>query len=279
MKFLDQLEQKAKAQKEAEERASQEEEERLVFYKEVVDPTVRDLFEYLKKLCAHLNYLEERATHEFEVPGYGLVKGVLDPEMRAVISASPESLTVKLVGGADIPRQPQVEMLGEAEVRRMRKFLRDYSLRGNESPRKSAKGLHLSSMFRVEGKISVGLEISASVKEPDLHMLFTNFDGLGRQRKVVPAEAMDEDMMDRLAKFIAGVDSSFLKESVSETVREGIRARLEEQKRAMEQSEAEAAREAERLEREEAEKRATAQKLSGRFQSRLEQVKRKIEGK
>lgn len=279
MKFLDQLEQKAKAQKEAEERLAQEEDEQQVFYKEVVDPLIRDLFEYLKKLCAHLNYLEERASHEFEVPGYGLVKGVLDTDTRAVISVSPQSLTVKLVGAADIPRQPPVEMLGEAEVRRMRNFLRQYSLRGNESPRKSAKGLHLSSMFRVEGKISVGLEISASVKEPDLHMLFTNFDGLGRQRKVVPAEAMDEDMMDRLARFIAGVDASFLKENVDESVRQGIRDKLQQQKRAMEQSEAEAAKEAERLEREEAEKRATAQKLSGRFQMRLEQVKRKIEGK
>lgn len=290
MKFLDQLEQKARAQREKEDRAALEAEERRAFFQEVVDPVMRELFDNLKRLCEHLNYLTERAEIAYPTPGYGKVTGTLGNNLRALFGSDTESRKINLVGSVDVPTQRELQVGGERDIRRFRDFLTECSLRGNEKVRQDNRGRPLSAVFRLEGQITLRGEIVATVDRPELVMTFVNYYQFGQQRKVFQPEELNEETMDSLARFIAGMDPNFMKEILSEDARRELSARLQAERKAKEIKERakdakhrvqkkEEARKAAEEARKRQEREALARKLSSRFKSRLDKTKRRIEPK
>ena len=277
MSFLEQLEAEARRQREQEESQAMAREEREIFFREIAEPTMRQLFNYLKKLIDHLNYLGGQTRHlSYQAPSYGQVKALLNNDLRVRYSAGDEHRQIDVVGTASIPRQREVELAGDVEVKRMQTFLRERGLTGNETLRRNSRGGVIGGAFRLSGNVSVRALIESRIDEPEIRIEFTNFDDFGRVTKVVPPEHMDESLMDKLGRFIAGVDREFLRENLSSEIRDNIRRKLQAERSKTVRDLATDERQREAELKDEKQKAEHAQQLSGRFKSRLENVKKKL---
>ncbi|MEM9304359.1 MAG: hypothetical protein AAGE01_19770 [Pseudomonadota bacterium] len=276
MGFLDELENEAKLQREEEERDALALEEKEVFFREVADPTFRQLFDYLKRLTEHLNFLGKRRTVHYPAPGYGTITGHVGDDFKVRFSGNDRRREIDIGGHVDFPRQRLLEVVGEFEVNRIQTFARERGLRTNERTRRDQRGNVVAGDFRLAGRVGIRVLITTSVDDPEFRIAFTNCCGFGQMLKVVPPEQMDESMMDKLGRFIARVDDEFLTEDVGEEIREELAKRLTEERHLKVRELAASDRERRKVEAQQQEQVASARRLANRFQSRLEEGKRKF---
>ena len=275
MSFLEQLEKKAAEQRQKEQEQQLAREEREVFFNEVADPTIRKLFEYLKKLASHLNYLGDKREIIYRLPGYGEVSGNLK-ELMVRFSASDEHRQIDIVGTAELPKQPELELVGDVEVKRMQTFLREHGLQGGERLRRNSKGGVVAGTYRPSGTINVRVLIHCSIAEPELRMEFTNLHDFGRLVRLIPPEHLDDDLMDKVGRFVARVDDEFLKEDLSDEIREQLRRQLDGERRQTVKELTAADHEVVEVAERERDRMRQAESLADRFKDRLEQAKRKL---
>ena len=93
MSLLDQLEQQARVRREREEQENLLAEEKGAFYRAHTAPAMRDIFEYLKKLSQHLEYLDHQQSVDYHIPDYGDVTAKVDPRKNAADVIGPPELS------------------------------------------------------------------------------------------------------------------------------------------------------------------------------------------
>lgn len=276
MGFLEQLEQEAKQQREREAQLALARAEREAFFREVADPTFRQLFDYLKRLTGHLNYLGNRRQVRFSAPAYGKIIGHVNDDLKVRFASDDESRTIDVAGTVTFPKQRAIDLVGEGEITRMQGFARERGLHTNERTRRDGRAMLIAGSFRLSGTVNLRVVIQTSVDKPDFQMLFTNVVDFGQMVKVVPPEQMDEQLMDTLGRFIARVDDDFLREDLADEIRDELARNLHRERRAMVQELTANERERQKAAEADSERSKSAMALAGRFQHRIEQVKRKL---
>ncbi len=274
MSLLDQLEQQARDRREREEQENLLAQEKGAFYRTYTGPAMRAIFEYLKKLSQHLEYLDHQQTVDYHIPHYGDVTAKVDPEFTVALSSEKgvrSEIKIVATGHIDRAKSPDIT-LNPQQVDVMDTFVRDYSLHGEKRVLKSPSGEVVGATFRIHGKILLQGVVRAAYSEEHIELEFVNYGGLMQHRRRADPRQIDDGFLDKLGKFLIGEDRSLFSETLPSGVKKQIRETIQKDQEAkrLEMLESEIAD----LEYEE-EKSST---LSGRLSQRLSALSRKLKG-
>lgn len=203
--------------------------EREARYQQQIVPAVRRIYQSLDQLVQHLNYLKREREGQFELPGYGIMTGKVVPEFEVSLDESARSISIQLQGRYEIDRDanPIVEVQGDTRVRSLKTLLQDLRLAGAANVEKGPDNQIVSATFQVHGSMSLQAIISGALDGPDILLRFTNFDELGERHRRVQPGAVDDEFLDRLARFVAREDNALLTEDISSDLRRQLRRQVE----------------------------------------------------
>jgi len=230
VKFLDELEQKAQQQRDSQVEQAAMRETQISNFEEHLAPAMRSIFEYLKKLTEHLNFVESREPFQYSIPGYGKVNANLSPDLKCLYSSAEDHISICITGTAEVPEQREVQIIGDKKVAEMRNFIREHGLSGEDKIQRAPNGTTVAAEYRLRGKINVLINIHASFDKNEIVLEFINHKDFGRNIRVLHAEEINGELTDKLGRYIAGVDEEFIKHDIPLKVRNQLRRQIELEK-------------------------------------------------
>lgn len=265
MSLLEDLERQAKERRERERQQQEQLGELSEFYKAHTAPAMRAIFEYLKKLSKHLEFLDQKHQVDYHIPHYGDVIAQVEPEFKVGLSTEKgkrSEIKIQATGHIDKSKSPE-QTLNQQQADALDSFVRDYSLHGDKRVLKSSSGNAVGATYRIHGKILLLGTIRANFADEHIEMEFVNYGGLTTHRRRADPRNVDEEFLDKLGKFLIGEDRSLFAETLPSNVRGQIKdeIRRDQENKKLEMLEIEI----QRLESEEKKAESLAGRISQRF--------------
>lgn len=232
MSLLDDLEQEALAKSEADEAAKKEAKQKEKNYGEVIQPAMASLAAYLEKLCEHLNYLNKSKPAEYNIAGYGVVQGQIEPKYAVAFSNNRTDCSISVTVPCTIDRgtAPEVQVVGARAVKTLSQLIQNLRLAGNMQTKRDPNGQILTGTFQVNGQIECEARIDAHINSNDIRIAFKNFGEFSERVKTYQPGQLTDDLKDQIGRFLAREDDGLLTEEISEEFRKQLRQKLEQQK-------------------------------------------------
>jgi hypothetical protein len=230
MGLLDELEQEAARQRAQDDQRRVELDQREVQWRERIEPAVRELEAYLRRLTEQLSYLKKRARVVYSVPAYGDVIAYVDPVYSLVgRSSGKNSYEIALEFAAIVASDecPLVQGESGARLKSLISVLQQLRINGMSDVRKNVNGEIVAARIQAKGKIPLGLTVSADQESGVIRMAFSNLEGLGQSSRSFRAEQLDSAFFDSLGRFIARDELFFAQEAVADDVRRQLQTRIQ----------------------------------------------------
>jgi hypothetical protein len=233
MSLLEDLQKQAKQQREKDELAEEERRRLQSYYREVTRPAAGRIYQYLRELTEHLNYLKTSQEITYNIPRYGLIRGRIEPAFRLTVSKDDEQATTKLETTAEIPLEtsPEVFLDNGQLVEDMDTFVLERGLSAKKIARRNQQGDPLSASFQIYGHIKMTCLVECVWNQPTFEMHFTNFDTLGTVSRAFSPEIVDDEFLDRLGRYIVRQNDSFIQAHLSDEEREKMREEIRRRRR------------------------------------------------
>jgi hypothetical protein len=231
MGLLEDLEKEAERRRAGDDEAQHEREERERRYREVSEPAMQALAEYLGRLFKQVESLKTRTRVSIDVPGYGLVVAETEPDYQLRQTREAGMFRLEISGAAQVISDecPLLQVEGVPKVKTMNRLFQQCRLGGMQPMTKDDAGEVNAASFRARGRIDLSGEIVASVDAAQVRMAFTNFEGFATITRAFPAARLTEEFFDGLGRYILCQSADALREALPEDVRSQIKARLAQQ--------------------------------------------------
>lgn len=232
MSLLDDLEQEALAKSEADAVAKKAAKEREQHYREAIQPAMASLAAYLEKLCEHLNFLNKPRPAEYNIAGYGVVQGQIEPKYAVAFANNRTDCSIVVTVPCVIDRgsAPEVQVVGDRSVKALSQMIQNLRLAGNMQTKRDPNGQILTGTFQVNGQIECEARIEANIECADIKIAFINFGEFSERVKTYRPDQLTDDLKDQIGRFLAREDDRLLTEEISEEFRKQLRQKLEQQK-------------------------------------------------
>ncbi|HRQ65172.1 MAG TPA: hypothetical protein PKZ76_09970 [Xanthomonadaceae bacterium] len=231
MGLLEDLEKEAERRRAGDDEAQHEREERERRYREVCEPAMQALAEYLARLFKQVESLKTQTRVSVELPGYGMVVAETEPEYQLRQTREAGGFRLEVSGAAQVLGEecPLVQVDGVTKVKAMNRLFQQCRLGGMQPLAKDDVGEVSSASFRARGRIDMSGEIVASADAAQVRLNFTNFDGFASITRSFAPERFSEEFFDGLGRYLLCQSPDALRESLPDDMRSQIKARLAQQ--------------------------------------------------
>lgn len=230
MGLLDELEQEAQRQRAEDDERRAHLDVREVQWRERIEPSMRELEVYLKRLTEQLSYLKRRARVVYNVPAYGDVVAYVEPAYSLSGRApAKNSYEITLEFAAVIASEECPLLQGEtgARLKSVISVLQQLRINGMSDVRKNVNGEIVGARVQAKGKIPLGLQVSADQESGVIRLAFSNLEGLGQSSRTFRADQLDSTFFDSLGRFLARDELTFAQEAVADDVRRQLKTRIQ----------------------------------------------------
>ena len=144
-----------------------------------------------------------------------------------------QQIRIQLSLEADITEDsaPVVELKGSQMLEDMESFLLQRGLSAKQSTHYNNAGEIVGAAVRVFGRVHLRGIIEATIDSPTICFQFTNFDVLGTSSRQIRPEQIDDQFLDRLGRYVARQDDSYLREILGAGVRDTLRKEIRRNER------------------------------------------------
>lgn len=230
MGLLDELEQQAERLRAEEEQKRTELAAREAQWQDRIEPAMREIEDYLKRLTEQLAFLKKRARVSYSVPPYGEVIAYVEPSYtlkgRALNKTSYE-VVLEFAAVVASDESPQHQGESGARLKGMIGVLQQLRINGMTDVRKNANGEIVAARVQAKGKIPLVVQIAADQESGLVKMVFTNLEGLGQSSRSFRPDQLGTPLYDALGRFIARDELSFAQEAVADDVRRQLQTRIQ----------------------------------------------------
>lgn len=212
------------------ERASAEKSD-LEFYQDITRPHLLQTYRFLDELVEHLQYLEEKIEVDYDVPGVGLMKKLVQGQyqMRADTLGDIKQIKFKFV--CEAPFDFVVDVRGAEQVREALKSLDRMGMIFSRSDEERNNGIIEHVRLEIRQRFTAFLYVTAELPERAIKFRFRNFEGFGDRVRLVRPEELDEAMLDELARYILREPSSWAVARIDEKGRAELQKKLAQDRR------------------------------------------------
>lgn len=225
MSFLDRLKREADQQRLQAEQLAAEREARETRYKNQIEPKLKALTSYLEGLAATLLEVKPPIVVRMAIQGYGELCAVPYWDYKIEHERRHRSYTIAMTWSmkVDGERAPVVRAEGVTRVKTLINAFRQYHLGGIKEEKRTPQGELSCATFHARGFIKARMEATISADDPVLRLLFDNVSWLGASRRQVPWEQIDDNLFDRIARFLVREDDSLFTEELPDALRQKLR--------------------------------------------------------
>lgn len=217
--FLDRLKREAEERRRAEELAARERDAREQLFRGEIEPRVRALIEYLEGLVRTLQELKPDIRASMNIAGYGdlSLQSMWDYRLEHERRYRGFALSMSWTWRIDPERTPPVRAETAQRVKVLLGSFRQYHLGGIKDERRSKTGEIVAATFQARGQVKASFGGQISADDPVLRLLFTNASWLGTSRRQVPWAHVNDELFDKLARFLVREDDALFTEEFGST--------------------------------------------------------------
>lgn len=229
MGLLDDLEKEAERLRQEEAQRADQGARREQVWKEKLEPAMRQLEAYLKRLTENLKLLKKRIRAVYPVAGYGDVVAYVDPAfvVRSEAGARNVEIVVEMVAQVASEECPVVAADNPTRAKSLGSILQQHRLGGMFDASKNANGDITAAKFQARGKIPMMLTITADQESSLAKFAFNNLEGFGPSVRQFNPDQLTESLFDALGRFLTREDSGFAQETIGENVRRELQTKLQ----------------------------------------------------
>lgn len=236
MRILDQLRKEA-LEKERKEIAQATIQQNLeANYQQIVLPKMQSIFAFMQELVEHLNFLEKAIAVTHYSDKY--------PQFGCLLQAGYKISTDGFGGLTDIQRLMQINVSfncvgegsfswnveGEARIEQAIEFLSSRKLKFSWKNIQDPQGLP-AACFTIIKNIPVRFRFEVNYPRSSINLLINNHEDFGLYQKEFTPEALNEEFLDQIARFMLRIDNDLVKPEISLKHKILIQKSLEENKR------------------------------------------------
>lgn len=268
MGLLDDLKKQAEAKKATEQQAALTQQELEKYYQDNIHPGMLNIYNYLNEMISHLNYLEHPTIARYPfLPGNQLTE-LTQGEYKAVIDSTNTTKDITLSFECGFAKDLIVDVEGKDRIESYSDILKEYKIKFERRDEKDADYKLVRSHFRVIGPVYAMVNFVGDIEKSCVNLFMRNIERPGLIKHTLKPEHLNDDFMDRLAKYLIRESDDFLKLDIDDSAKDEIRKKLQEAQQQREQELMEA--EQRIREEEEAEKNKRT-----RFETFLDKIKPK----
>lgn len=226
MSLIDRLSKEAQKARESRELTERERLQREQNYQNVLQGRMMALHEYLEQLIAHLKELQPSINLNYQLSAYGDLPAVMLHEYKLEAERRMLSYVINIAWRArvDNERCRELKASGHTRVRQLIDQFRALHLGGiSEIKQGAAGGDLLSATFHPKGFIHISMRAILHAHDPVLRLSFENLDTLGTTHKQFPGEEVDDNLFDRIGRFLVREDNALIMEALPEDLRRRLR--------------------------------------------------------
>jgi hypothetical protein len=134
MGLLEELGREAQLKQDDDRQAAAARAEQAKYFRARVRPVMAQVFNYLKELTNHLNYLKHEISVSYTIPRYAVLEAQIVPDYRVTVSKDENQVRIQLSLEADITKNsaPVVELQGNQMLEDMESCLVERGRSANE---------------------------------------------------------------------------------------------------------------------------------------------------
>ncbi len=226
MSLIDRLNKEAQKARESRELSERERLEREQNYQSVLQGRMMALHEYLEQLIAHLKELQPSIGLNYQLSTYGDLPALMLHEYKLEAERRMLSYVINIAWRArvDHERCRELKASGHTRVRQLIDQFRALHLGGISDIKQGAAGGDLlSATFHPKGFIHISMRAILHAHDPVLRLSFENLDTLGTTHKQFPGDEVDDNLFDRIGRFLVREDNALIMEALPEDLRRRLR--------------------------------------------------------
>lgn len=248
MSYLDELKGQTEKQKQQAEADKQKAEQQEKAYQKTLLPKMEQIFTYLSEVCAHLNKLNMDTLVDYQLETLATLTGLRQSDYVMQTDSSKEMKSLQI--NFECAKEGELEVVVETKpkVEQWTQYLQQHNLKFHTRKQLDENQAVIGARFIIQNHIPISFRFQADVDHNKILLNIHNFDKPGVQKVQFTPESMNEEALDRMAKYIAREESSLFSLEMSESDRQRLRARVmfEQQQREEELREAEKRQQEER---------------------------------
>ena len=235
MSFLDDLKNQAADRKQKEQLEQQRQEQLQQTYQQDIHPRMVEVYTYLNEMIKHLNYLDTDTKASYPISPDKSKRAFRQADYKVTIDSANSIKNITLKFSCSLDSKLEYEVEGKKAIDAYNDWLNDYNLKFYRKDYKDDNYELLSSRFLLEGPIYVTVQFIGDVENSGVNLFFRNIEKPGISKSVLKARHLTRDFMDDLARYLLREDEKFLSLDISETEKQTIREKLQQEKARREQ--------------------------------------------
>lgn len=202
--------------------------ERQKHYEQVLLPALRGLHGYLERVCAGLTDVGAEQLLEHSVAGYGVLVARVEHRYSIQLDERVRGAELTLQAEAEIlgARCAEVSIEGSNRIRSLMDLFQQAGVTAFKNGRRDGRGQWVQASFKPRGKLPLKLTLQAEPTSGDLRLTLVGFESLAVIRKVIPAEALDEAMFERIGRYVACRDHDLTREQLPDKFRHSLKQKV-----------------------------------------------------
>lgn len=223
--LLDRLKREGDQQRASQELLTRERDSRDALYKNEIEPRMKGLVTYLEALVATLNEVKPQVVVKMPIAGYGDLGAQPIWDFRIEHDRRYRNFIVSLdwTLRVDPEHTPVVRAEGVTKIKTLIAAFHKFHLGGVKEEKRNKSGELLIAHFHARGHIKARIEAKISADDPVLRMVLSNASWLGSSQRQFIWQQVNDELCDRIARFIVREDDSLFTEEVNDALRQQLR--------------------------------------------------------
>ena len=235
MALLDELRQASEIARNREQLEKERTQRLQEIYDKEVNPKIEMIYNYLKELEEHLNYLKPDIRADYKISGYGVLENLKQTAYHMEKGRKEKLKKVQFSFRCESEEELTFTVEGKKQLHAIMEEMDRAGIRYGCKRERGGNNEVVGADISVESIVPVSFEFKGEYETSGIVMTIRNYDDLICQKSYLNPQQIDDNFLGELGKYIVREENSFLKidlpdvqkEYFQELVRE---ARIERQK-------------------------------------------------
>jgi hypothetical protein len=230
MSLLKSLEAEAERRRQQQAVEAQQRRDRQQHFAQTLVPALRALHGHLQQLCQGLASSGAVQLLEHEVAGYGRLTARLDHRYSLQLDERVRAAELSLQGEAEIlsAHSTEVSVEGVNRVRNLMDLFEQAGVTAFHNGRRDVRGQWVQASFKPRGKLPLKLSVLVEPAATELRLTLAGFEGLTVIQKNIAIEQFDEQLFERIGRYVARLDNDLTREQLPDQFRNSLQQKVQQ---------------------------------------------------
>lgn len=205
--------------------------DRQQHYEKVLLPALRALHNYLERVCHGLTEVGTEQLLEHSVTGYGVLTARVEHRYKVQLDERVRAAELTVQAEAEIlgARCAEVTIEGANRIRGLMDLFQQAGVTALRNGQRDNRGQWVQASFKPRGKLPLKLTLLSEPTSSDLRLTLAGFESLAIIQKVIPIEALDEAMFERIGRYVACRDHALTREQLPDKFHHSLKQKVHQE--------------------------------------------------